>query len=299
MVNVTEALIDSLLANSDSLFNNIYAFECTVSSMPGKSHRGLTITHQDLAERREDFIKELKFTINSWVYSRSQYNAIINQAMLDRGGDIQNAMAFMHELVRQKFRKGHPKGQFGELLLFNVIQHYFHAVPLLRKMSITTNPAIERHGADAIHYRLKGDKHLVYIGEAKTYGAKHKFSVAVRDAVDSILDSYGNFQTELGLYTYDEFIDGDLEDVARGIKNNTLDNVNYELVCVVSYEESKSKSRATEAEIKSAIQEVVVQRFKKFDVSHFGNRCPFLLGRLHLLAVPIWGLDDLMETFEK
>lgn len=299
MVHVTEAFVDGLLANSSALFNNIYAFECTIPTMPGKSHQGLTITHQDLKERRDDFIQELRHTMSAWVYSKSKYQEIIDQAIKERGGDVQNASSFMYQLVRQKFRKGHPKGQFGELLLFNAIQHYFKAVPLLRKMSITTNPAIERHGADAIHYRPSGEAHLLYVGEAKTYGSKYKFTAALKDAVDSILDSYDKLSKELGLYVYDEFIDGGLVDIARGIKNNSLEGIHYELVCVVSYEENMDKSRPTEAEIKTAIREAVVQRLKDFDVAHFKGRCPHLLSRLHLLAVPVWGLDDLMETFEQ
>lgn len=61
-----------------------------------------------------------------------------------------------------KFRKGCPQGQYGELLLFNFIQHFFKAAPLLRKMPITTNPGLERHGADAIHYLDNGDEQIFF-----------------------------------------------------------------------------------------------------------------------------------------
>lgn len=296
---VNEDLINGLLPNSDALFNNVFAFECTLHSMPGKSHRGLTITHQDLAERRQDFVQELRNTMSSWVYSKSKYKSIIDDALKKRGGDIQNASSFVQALVRQKFRRGHPKGQFGELLLFNAIQHYYHAIPLLRKMPITTNAGIERHGADAIHYRPSGDKHLIYVGEAKTYASKHKFATAVKDAINSIFDSYENLSKELGLYTYEDFIEEELREVAKGIKDNSLTNVVHELVCVISYQETKNKSRSTEAEIKAAIQDVVVKRLKDFDTDFFKGRCPFLLERLHLMAVPIWGLEELMEEFDQ
>lgn len=298
-MHVTEEFIDGLLASTSALFNNIYAFECTLHAMPGKSHCGLAIAHQDLKERREDFVRELRFTMSSWVYSKSKYKKIVDDAILEREGDKQNADFFIHDLVRQKFRRGHPKGQFGELLLFNVIQHYFKAAPLLRKMPITTNPAIERHGADAIHYRPITGGHLVYVGEAKTYGSKSKFTAAIKDAVDSILDAYDNLSKELGLYVYDDFIDDGLLDVARAIKNNTASGVKFELVCIVSYEENKDKSRPTESEIKIAIREAVEERMKAFDVSHFSRRCPHLLSRLHLFAVPVWGLDGLMEIFDQ
>ena len=166
-------------------------------------------------------------------------------------------------------------------------------------MPITTNAGIERHGADAIHYRPSGDKHLIYVGEAKTYASKHKFATAVKDAINSIFDSYENLSKELGLYTYEDFIEEELREVAKGIKDNSLTNVVHELVCVISYQETKNKSRSTEAEIKAAIQDVVVKRLKDFDTDFFKGRCPFLLERLHLMAVPIWGLEELMEEFDQ
>lgn len=296
---VSEKMVDELLSNSDALFNNIFAFECTLHSMPGKSHRGLTITHQDLVERTEDFVLELRNTMSSWVYSKSKYKSIIDDAMIKRGGDVQNASSFVQTLVRQKFRRGHPQGQFGELLLFNVIQHFHHAIPLLRKMPITTNAGIERHGADAIHYRPSGDKHLIYVGEAKTYASKYKFATAIKDAINSIFDSYEKLSNELGLYTYEDFIEDELREVAKGVKDNSLKNVVHELVCVVSYEETESKSRPTEAEIKVAMKDAVEKRMKDFDIAFFKGRCPFVLGRLHLMAVPVWGLEKLMEAFDQ
>ena len=38
-------------------------------------------------------------------------------------------------------------------------------MPLLRKMKITTNPNIQRFGADAIHYKMDGDKNVFVLGE--------------------------------------------------------------------------------------------------------------------------------------
>lgn len=299
MVDISEEFIDGLLANTSVLFDNIYAFECTMHSMPGRSHRGLTVTHQDLLERRDDFINELRNTMCAWVYSKSKYKIIIDQAISERGGDVQNAYSFVQQSVRQKFRRGYPQGQFGELLLFNIIQHYFSAVALLRKMSITTSSGLERHGADAIHYRPSDGCHVIYIGEAKTYASKYKFATAVRDAVDSILDCYERLSSELGLYVYDDFIDRELLEVARGVKNNSVKNVRYELVCVVSYEENRDKNKASEAEIKDAIRGALEERMRAFDMSCFDKRNPHLLQRLHFFAVPIWDLNGLMELFDK
>jgi hypothetical protein len=297
MATVDSTYIDKLLATTEQLFNNVYAFECTHHSLPGKSHRGVSITHQDLNERRRDFLDELKNTMSSWVYSKAQFNKILNQAMKERG-DQQNAVSFMQQLVKQKFRKGYPQGQFGELLLFNLIQHYFRATPLLRKMPIQTNPAIERHGADAIHYRPENGIHTIYLGEAKSYSSKYKFAQALRESVDSVLKSHQNFQTELGNFVYEDFIDEELKETARQIKNNTLAPMQIQLVCIVSYDETSIKTGNTEAEIKASIVKVVTDRILAFDTAFFTGLCNVTLGRLHLFVMPVWDFKGLLDDFE-
>lgn len=289
--------VKELLAHTERLFANVHAFTCTTPKMPGKSHRAFAITHQDLNERRDDFIAELKNTISSWVYSKARYEELIRDAMLERGGDKQSADSFVHGLVRSKFRRGFPQGQFGELLLFNIIQHYFSAAPLLRKMAITTNPKIERHGSDAIHYRPNGSGHSILLGEAKSYSAKNRFGAALRDAVDSILDAHANFQTELGLYVYDEFIDESLRPIAKGIKNNSIP-LTVELVSIVSYEETKEKTGPAEEDIKACMEKIVHDRLARFKVAFFKNKCPITLGRLHMFFMPIWDFGDLLDRFE-
>lgn len=295
---LSESLVDGLLANTDHLFKNVYAFECTLHKLPGKAHHGLAITHQDLSERREEFINELRNTMCSWVYSKAKYQKIIDEAIVDRGGDVQNASSFMLNLIKSKFRKGHPQGQFGELLLFNTIQHYFKAPALLRKMPITTNTGVERHGADAIHFRPVGQESVVYLGEAKTYASKYKFATAIKDAVNSIITSYENISKELGLYVYDDFLDHELKDFAKKLKNNDLESVRFELVCIISYEENEDKSGPSELEIKSAIKKIVDDRFSKFDAKGFSAHNPYVLDRLHIFAVPVWDLEQLMGMFE-
>lgn len=297
-MTIDSAYIDGLLATTDQLFSNIHSFECKPHNIPGKSHTGVAITYQDLQERREDFINELKNTMHAWVYSKSRYKKIFEEALKERGNDFPNANAFMSSLVRDKFRKGFPQGQFGELLLFNLIQHFFLAAPLLRKMPILTSPAVERHGADAIHYRPVTGVHKIFLGEAKSYTSKYKFSEALGDAVDSVLSAHKKFQKELGQYVYDDFIDEELRTVAKDLKNNKLSPVEIELVCIVSYEENGKKVGLNEKEIKSCVETIVKDRIGGFDVSKFSAHCAVTLGRLHLFVMPVWDFDDLLVNFE-
>lgn len=294
---LNEEMVEELLAKNDELFQNIYSFKCSGHAFPGKSHLGAAIAHQDIVERRQDFLRELKITMCSWIYSKKKYKEIYDAEFSRRGECHQNASSAIQALVRDKFRKGKPQGQFGELLLFNFIQHFFRAVPLLRKMKLTTNPAVERHGADAIHYRPRDGEHVVYLGEAKSYVSKYKFAEAVEASVDSIIGTLGNLSSELGLYIYEDFIDESLIAVARGIKTNSLSGVTFELVCVVSYSETDKRSGSSQSEIAMKIESIVNSRLKQYEKLLEGKD-QIRVGRIHFVLVPFWDFDELLMEFD-
>lgn len=122
------------------------------------------------------------------------------------------------------------QGQLGELLLFHFIQHCMHAIPLLRKMSITTSANHERFGADAIHYKIENGKHIMIFGEAKTYTSSYKFNEAFEDALDSIINTYNQRRKELKSYVHEDFLDDELNKVAEDYLNNELNPVEVHLV---------------------------------------------------------------------
>ncbi|WFC40815.1 DUF1837 domain-containing protein [Pseudoxanthomonas sp. SE1] len=294
---VTSSDIDNLLASTGGLFSNVYSFELSDLGLPGKSHRGAAIAVQDVVERRTDFIRELRNTMCSWVYSKAKYHEILSKELAFRNQDIQNAAAHVQELVKEKFRAGYPQGQFGELLLFNVIQHYFRAAPILRKMQITTNPAIERHGADAIHFRPDGEFNVLYIGEAKSYSSDYKFSEALGASLDSAITSLDRIQDEMSLYVYEGFIEEPLLAVAYDVKRNALKNVVYDIVCVVSYAEVGGKAGKNQAEVEGIIRNIVRDRMLGYADS-FSKFDPNRLGKIHFFVMPFWDFKGILKEFE-
>jgi len=295
---LTTQQIDKLLTNSDDLFANIYSFSFSPNALPGKSHIGISISHQDQLELRDSFVRELKNTMCNWVYSKSRYNDLFNREFEKRNKDAANASSQIQQLARDKFRKGHPQGQFGELLLFNLLQHQFSAPPLLRKMPLTTNPAIERHGSDAIHYRPSNNVHQLYLGEAKSYKSNYSFKKAIDDAISSILTAYENFHTELGLYTYDNFIEEPLREIAEGIKENKLAPITFDLVCIVSYNETKKKDGYSQAEIEQKIKDCLSKRLDKYTLPSIDSKKSTYLNKLHFIIMPIWDFETILDGFQ-
>ena len=295
---MTKDEINNLLTSTEILMNNVYWYKQEFTTNPKKEHIGSAINYTDIKERRDNFIRELINTINSWVYSKSKVKEIV-QERIDLTGDHANAYSHLTHLAKTKFRKGHPQGQFGELLLFNFIQHVFKAVPLLRKMPLTTSIGHERFGADAIHYKIEDDKNLFLLGESKCYESKYKFNEAFKESVNSIYNTFENIDKELGLYVYDDFIEDDLKNIAKQYKTNILKNVHFELVCIIIYDENNNILGKTEEEIKKSIASIIENRLSKTGtLDCFNGKEQRIIDRINYIIFPFWKLNKVLEEFE-
>lgn len=280
------------------LTNHIYHFYEELELFPQKKHYGLSINYTDIKERRDDFLSELINTIVAWVYNKTKQKSLL-QERLSETDDLGNAMSFVVQQAYKKFRKGHPQGQFGELLLFNLLQHYYKAIPLLRKMPITTSAGQERFGVDALHYKKEADNNIFILGEAKTYESKYKFNDAFKTSLGSIITTFDNLDNELNLYTYDDFLEPELEDIVKRYKDGTLEKVKYELVCLIVYNETNKITGDDEEKIKQSIKETIKNRCISFDKKNFENIEEKILLRLNYIVFPIWKLDELLDNYQK
>lgn len=293
-----EEKISSLLSNVDALIKHTYVFQLEISKPKGCSHHGVAINFTDIQERRSDFVRELKNTVCSWVYGKEKYKNLFDKELHKRGFDYQNASSHIDCLAKDKFRKGIPQGQFGELLLFNFLQFFFQAPALLRKMPLTTSRGHERFGADAIHYKKDNKTNKIYIGESKAYKSMYKFNSAIAESLTSIIGTYESLQEELLLYTYDDFIDPLLQDVAEKLKEGELDNTRYELVCLISYNENKNNAGISEGDIKTNIMNIVLERLNSTDNGLTNEINSALVERIHYIIFPFWDFDNLLEDFD-
>ncbi len=255
-----EQIVERLFTCTQSLVNHLHYVEQEFEILPKKNHYGVSINYIDLQERREEFVEELINTIIDWVYSDKKSQEIMSDLM-EEGRSMFNAASKLRTLAFQKFRCSDSdslilQGQFGELLLFNLLQYFFKAVPLLRKMPITTSVGHERFGAGAIHYKYENNKNCFLLGESKAYTSAYRFSKAFEDALTSIINTYNTLSKELNLYIYDDFIDSDLLHIAKGFKNSTLKNCEIQLVSIIIYNESKKLNKTSEEDIKEQIVEI-------------------------------------------
>ena len=270
MRDLQEKDIKEKLVKNNPLFKDVHIIKQKFDILPAdREHYGVNIDYQDIQELREDFINDLLDTVIDWVYSHDKYEEL-KKKEIRKGKSEAAAFSTIQRKARQKFRKSRGdellvQGQFGELLLFHFIQRCMEAVPLLRKMKITTSSQHERFGADAIHYKIENEKNIIILGEAKTYSSRYRFNNAFEDAITSILNTYKTHREELNLYVHEDFLDPEMNEIAEEYLEKTLRNVEIQLVCIIVYHETKKLKEKTEEEIRKEIEQIIIEKYKKYD----------------------------------
>lgn len=292
--------LDPLIAKTDALLNTMYAvqedFGLTLSTA---KHIGTCINFVDLQEMRTQFIEELTNTVLTYVYAPTRQSKLCGDLM-KQGRDEAGAWRQLYKRARAKFRPSSLHGQFSELLLCNLLQHYYRAVPLVRKMSLTTNPKLERNGADAIHIAKAGGSYRLFIGEAKTYDRQHGgLKEALVDGIkDLIKKHYQDHANELNLYTFEDFVPPELEEIARRYRAGSLTDVEVHLVCIVAYDEKTDvvgNSRQEKLDcIMHTLREAIKQAAKAKAVTTIPQE---LVPRVNCIFFPVQKMDELIETF--
>ncbi len=305
MNELDEKSIEKKLIINDALFNNVYIINQNFDILPdNKKHYGASIDYLDIKELRTEFLNELIDSITDWVYSSEKYLEMKKRVM-SKGKSEAAANSEIISKSKNKFRKSkNPdefliQGQLGELLLFHFIQRFMKAIPLLRKMPITTSNRHERFGADAIHYKKEGNKDIIILGEAKTYTSEYKFNEAFNDALESILTTYYNHTEELNLYLHEDFLDSDLDKIAENYLNNLLPNPEVHLVSIVIYNEKSKINFSSKEDIQNQIHEIIEKRYRNFDKSKIDLNNNPILKRITYIIFPIWDLKNFVKEFQQ
>lgn len=303
--NLNEEYINKHLLNNDSLFNYVYVIDQKFDIIPDKqNHYGASIAYQDLSNLKQEFLDELYDSIVDWVYNSEKYKEL-KILSLQKGKSEAAAASEIRRKAINKFRATKDseniliQGQFGELLLFHFIQRFQRAIPLLRKMKITTCSKHERFGADAIHIKYENNKPIILLGEAKTYTSKYSFNAAFNDAIKSIINTYKNHRKEMNLYVHEDFLDKEMNKVAEQYINNTLNNVEVNLVSIVVYNETSKIRHTNEDEIKKQIKDLIENKYRNFDKNKIDLKNNAILNRITYIVFPIWKLEELVKDFQK
>jgi hypothetical protein len=285
----------------DSLIASMHFVSAEVGLSPAKEHIITCLKYQGLNQMRTEFVRRLVNSIVKYVFSEAKMTEVERELIEDEGLDEGDIHAELFQQARGYFRASDVKGQFSELLLFNLLQYHFQAIPVVRKMVITTNPEVERHGADAIHLGQDDSiGNVIYLGEAKTYPSG--FKAAFENAIKSIITAYDEHRNELQLYKYEEFLEPSVRRLMKDYLNGKID-LPVRLVVIVSYCSGETPEQTSKEDYIKHYIEDVLQECKKIKSGHFkdthGNPMNAgLLAELNYILFPVNELEELLEEFK-
>jgi len=300
-IDVGESIdVKPLLNRIESLINTMYFVKAEVGLSPEKEHIITCLKYQGLNQMRSEFIHRLVNSIVKYVFSATELEQKGRELITEDSLDPADVHGEIFQQARAYFRASDVKGQFSELLLFNFLQHYFEALPVVRKMGITTNPEVERHGSDAIHLgydAIQGN--VVFLGEAKTYPSG--FKPAFENAIKSIITAYNEHRNELQLYAYEEFLTPEVRTLMKDYLKGKID-LPVKLVVIVSYCSGETPEKTTKDDCHKHYIEHVLHECTKIKDTHYkdadGKKMnPGLLAELNYILFPVNELDSLLRDF--
>lgn len=271
-----------------------------------EKNRAVCITHLSLKEETALFAESLIRSIKPFTYSQDKL-ARLKKKILDEEGIPEDEIdQYITQKTAKLFRKDNIEGQLGELILYVILEQYFESIPVIRKMPITTDPNLERNGADAIHLKVKNGKYELIIGEAKTYSRLTKQTGAAstqpsyrgfKDSIESALTSLNTLWDETEVYLMHDFVPENVRDVVQAIKKKEISH-SILICCICVYEFSHPAEGCDEDNIKAMHLEAD-EAIKKFINSSAYSSIPSnILPKFCFISFPIANMTTLKESFQ-
>lgn len=168
----------------------------------------LLIKYTHDASREEDFLKYVFDTLPLYALSKEERDSLDTSKMFR-----------LWKTAVDRFVSKRTTGEFGEIILFHLLELFEGAVQVVNKMTIKTSGEMHAHGADAIHFGLDGGLKVLYLGESKTHAS---FGSALSKALSSV-DGYhkdGGRQFDINLVSGN--LSGDIPDDAKKLIKDYL-----------------------------------------------------------------------------
>lgn len=206
------------------------------------------------------------------------------------------------ELFKKAVRKisqHTAKGEFGELLLFTLLDIYFDAPKILSKISLKTSRRVAVFGADAVHAQYVDGTLRLYLGESKLHksfsSAATSAATSIKSSLDKYCDEYDIIDTHIDFPEMEAEIREELIDLLNPFTedNEEISDILH-TPCFIGFVEprifSDDNKKYTNDYIKVA--GVNIEDFYS-KLAAAGND----INKTALLLLPFTSLDSLVEEF--
>lgn len=297
---LSEELPFDVIIADESLCSLIEGYK---STMTDERLLGLANDYEDSRWRVELFCDKIMDFLPLCALSPEERS----KCQLSAHSSIKRAVA---NLRRYSEGKGRPTGEIGEILLYGIMQYYFHSCESVPKIFYKQNSNDFVKGADSVHIVADENDFSFWLGEAKCY---EDLNDAIRKAVNSVKEMLDRQKLGkeksciLGLSKLKDNKELKMHYVKiESLLSNSrsIDDFRKKLhvpVLLVCEESIVGNATELSAELKQNLAEKYTQDARKFflklkesftDVMHLCNGVKF-----HLILFPVPNMKELNRKF--
>lgn len=252
--------------------------------------------------REEEFIEFLLNNITTYALSRSE-----REELTPENAD---KIRELWKRATARFVKQSNTGEFGEIILFHLLELLEGAVQIVNKMTLKTSGDMYYHGADAIHFGFDEGLKVLYLGESKT--TESKFSTALNKSLKSIDEYHKQGKREFDINLVSGNISDDIPEPTRTVIKNYLNPSKEDLsdfkeshAIFLGFQMDILKELENEYSGKGIMNEVIksyrgdIQKYIERIESKFGDFPNLKNKRFLFFIIPFKDLSGLKEKFSK
>lgn len=287
--------LDTQLKNADDIKNILKNIPIDFELEDGRKVNSLLVylpCYTDNQSSHKEFFECVREGIlYNYVFSCTE----VEKKLGVDNNDVKKEALFQKAL--RKISQQTAKGELGEMILFTILDVYLCAPKLLSKVAMKTNARMPVYGADAVHGQFIDGELRLYLGESKLHAS---YSNASTDAVHSISNARGDYQTELDL------IDSHLDfpNLSEDLVDEILAILNpYETTNIIDKIHSPCFIGFTKPEILLSIESEYHKKYLEVADSYIkssyskAERKGLDINSLTLLLLPFKCVQELTEEF--
>lgn len=239
----------SIITRADETFSNFLDIQEDITINTKVKGKFFLIKYTYDENREEAFI--------DFILDSIQYYALTQE-------EIDECRGIARKIIKKAYRRFVQRsrsGEFGEIILFHVLEVFQKAMQIVNKMSLKTSGNMHYHGADAVHFGLDGELKILYLGESKT---GKQFSDILIKSLKSVENFYNTEKDRFEIDLVSGNLSKDIPEDIKGIIKNYIDPTqpDKENCCQINaiflgFEESFLKNLETQYSGKELLKKVV------------------------------------------
>lgn len=271
--------------------NLIYQFEkLELDKIEKWEKQAFHLDYENSSYRQKEIASIVKDAMPHFALTEDEFNEFISTK--DLGEANREAWSRISSARKDK------KGDYGELLLYLILEIFFPAKKFVTKVRLRSSKKEQIKGFDCAHFTIENDEVYLWLGEAKFH---QSFSTALTDSLNSIIEHCQPkyLKNELSILKSNIEINKAFEDYEK-IENiflgKSLDKIKFKIPILLTYDSSNiSKFVDINDKFKETFEKEFRSKFESIENKILDLESQF---ELLFLIMPFQSVKEIKDRIE-